>query len=39
MIASIRYVKDEVSIYWWLAVLVEEARKGVKGQAIVWRSA
>ena len=31
--------EDEVTVYQWLAVLVEEARQGVKGGAIEWRSA
>ena len=31
--------EDEVSIYRWSAALEEEARQGVKGRAIAWRSA
>ena len=31
--------KDEVSLYRWSTVLAEEVRQGVKGRAIVWRSA
>ena len=31
--------EDEVSLYQWSAILAEEAQQGMKGRAIVWRSA
>ena len=31
--------EDEVSFYRWSATFAEEARQGVKGRAIAWRSA
>ena len=38
---NVEYARDAilVSLYRWSAILVREARQGVKGRAIVWRSA